>query len=412
MNDSLQVALTERGIAAQIDEVRRLLGAPDNPTLFPAHFLKSSFEKIGGRLARIAIDGRPWGVGFLFPRALTERGREYTLRLHRLDGQPALPAADVEAAVAGALGAAVVCYDPTGDVGYRPDTPSRPGLQVEEPSAADARAIRALQNAVWQPGHADGLYPEDLHSPRFRAGTSLIARRDGEPIGFLFGFFTFGGPALPAAVTRRHADAFRLESQVMAVLPAQQGGGIGRTLKLRQAEQARREGVHVVNWTFDPLLAANAVLNFTRLGAVAFHFHPNYYQVSNTLNQTPASRLNVTWLIDSQAVGDAAAAPPAGLVDLADRSDVTRLNDGPVPLDAARGAVIAIEIPADWTRLQLDPSQRDAALQWRSTTDAILSACLGVDEGQYVLTGVGRDGDRRYLVGERVDEALLQRISA
>ena len=107
---------------------------------------------------------------------------------------------------------------------------------------------------MWRPEHADALYPEDLHATAFSAGTSLIAKRDGAPIGFLFGFFTFGGPTLPRATAARHPDAFRLESQVMAVLPGQQGGGIGRLLKLRQAEIARREGVHVVNWTFDPLL--------------------------------------------------------------------------------------------------------------------------------------------------------------
>lgn len=412
MNEPIEVSVIDRGIAAHVDGVRWLLGAPDNPTLFPPHFLKSSFEKIGGRLVRIATAGGPWGAGFLFPRGLTDRGREYTLRLHRFASAETLPCDAVERAVAQAIGAGVVCYDPsTPDVGYREEAAAQPGLQVDVPSAADARAIRNLQQAVWKPDHADGLYPADLHSPRFRAGTSLIAKRDGEPIGFLFGFFTFGGPPLPDAITRRHADEFRLESQVMAVLPSQQGGGIGRTLKLRQAAQARQEGVRIVNWTFDPLLVANAVLNLTRLRAVAFHFHPNYYQVSNTLNQTPASRLNVTWLIESRAVQDAAAAAPAGLTELAGRADVTRLNDGPEPRAAAAGPLIAIEIPGDWTRMQLDPAQRADALRWRTTTDTILGECVGPGEGQYALTGVGRDGDRRFLIGERVDAAFLARIA-
>jgi predicted GNAT superfamily acetyltransferase len=414
MDESIQVAVVDRGIATHIDGVRQLLGAPNNPTLFPAHFLKASFEKIGGLLVRIATPAGPWGVGFLFPRAMTaDGGRQFTLRLHRLRADARLPLEAVERVVSQTVGAAVVGYDPeSSDVCFRPDTPPGPGLSVNEPSAADARAIRDLQQQVWQPDSADGLYPEDLHAPAFRAGTSLIAKRDGVPIGFLFGFFTFGGPVLPRLVAARHADAFRLESQVMAVLPTQQGGGIGRLLKLRQAEVARREGVTIVNWTFDPLLVPNAVLNLTRLRAVAFHFHRNYYQFANDLNQTPASRLNVTWLLDSTAVREAAATTATALVDLAEATDIVRLNAGPDVVAHAEGrSRIAIEVPGDWTTLQLDPSRRADALRWRATTDTILSGHLGTEEGQYVLTGVGRDGDRRFLIGERIDDALLARIA-
>ena len=49
MSESIDVAVIDRGIDTHVDGVRWLLGAPDNPTLFPAHFLKASFEKIGGR---------------------------------------------------------------------------------------------------------------------------------------------------------------------------------------------------------------------------------------------------------------------------------------------------------------------------------------------------------------------------
>ena len=409
----LSVSVIDRGIGTQIDGVRWLLGAPDNPTLFPAHFLKASFEKIGGLLVRIATPAGLWGVGFLFPRALTADGRQFTLRLHCLRRDLPLAPDAIERAVSSAIGAAVVVYDPASpEVGFRPDTPPARGLQVNEPSAADARAIRELQNQVWQPGSADGLYPEDLHSTGFRAGTSLIAKRDGAPIGFLFGFFTFGGPALPRAIAERHADAFRLESQVMAVLSTQQGGGIGRLLKLRQAEVARREGVTVVNWTFDPLLVPNAVLNLTRLRAIAFHFHRHYYQFSNDLNQTPASRLNVTWLLDTTTVREAERVASAPLLELAEAPDIARLNDGPEIVAVADGRRrIAIEIPGDWAMLQLDPAQRATALRWRATTDEILSAHLGTEDGQYALTGVGREGDRRYLIGERIDAALLARIA-
>jgi hypothetical protein len=91
---------------------------------------------------------------------------------------------------------------------------------------------------------------------------------------------------------------------------------------------------------------------------------------------------------------------------------VVRLNAGAERVASPDGrSSIAIEIPADWTSLQLDPARRASALRWRATTDAILSEHLGPGDGQYVLTGVGVDGDRRYLLGERIDDPLLDRLA-
>ncbi|MCC6705642.1 MAG: GNAT family N-acetyltransferase, partial [Thermomicrobiales bacterium] len=36
--------------ADEVDAIRSVLGAPDNPALFPPHFLKSTFPEIGGGL--------------------------------------------------------------------------------------------------------------------------------------------------------------------------------------------------------------------------------------------------------------------------------------------------------------------------------------------------------------------------
>ncbi len=52
----------------EVDHLRALLGAPHNPALLPAHFLKVTLARIGGRALRFEQDGRFVGVGFLFPR--------------------------------------------------------------------------------------------------------------------------------------------------------------------------------------------------------------------------------------------------------------------------------------------------------------------------------------------------------
>jgi predicted GNAT superfamily acetyltransferase len=410
MSSSLEITVIDEAFGDQIDALRTELGAPDNPTLFPAHFLKAAFPRLGGKVVRLGTPRGAWGVGFLFPRELRGDARQFTLRLHRLDATVGIAAEEVERAVAGRLGAGVTCYEPGSGDAWRAERPGSSGLQIGEPSAADADAIRDLQQQVWNPP-PDALYPRDLHSPAFHAGDSIVANVDGALVGFLFGFFKFGGAALPARLAERYPDAFRLESQLMAVLPSHNGKGIARSLKLRQAERARAAGIHVVNWTFDPLQFVNASLNLTRLGAVAFDFYSNHYQFSNDLAQTPASRISVTWLIEAAHVVNAASASAARALDLAGRSDIVRLNAGPVRTTSPGDSrVIAIEIPADWTRLQQDRARRALALEWRSTTDAILGEHLGPGDGHYALTGTGRDGDRRYLIGERVDETLLARL--
>lgn len=409
----LRIDLLEEATAAAIDALRAQLGAPDNPSLFPAHFLKATFLKIGGRIVRLSTPEGSLGVGFLFPRALSERGRHYTLRLHRLDPHTSHSTWTLDVitrAVATRIGAEVTAHDVAAPASFRPATPSSEGLTIAEPSAHDAIAIRALQQQIWN-ARADDLYPSDLHSLEFAAGTSLIAKVDGQPAGFLFGFFEFDGPPLPARLAARHPAAFRLESQLMAVLPAHGGKGIGKALKLRQAELARRRHVHVVNWTFDPLQFVNASLNLRQLGGVVFHFHGHYYQFANDLNRTPASRVNLTWLIDAAATRTAPARRTARATALSERPDIVRLNAGAERIAAAGGAqFIAIEVPGNWTALQRDAAQRELALRWRETTDALLGEYLGPDEGRYALTDVGEDSGRCYLIGERVDDILLERL--
>jgi predicted GNAT superfamily acetyltransferase len=395
--------------AAKIDDLRHLLGAPNNPTLFPGHFLKATFPKMGGRVALLHAAGELTGVGFLFPRTLRRGRREFTLRLHRTHAAFNTPADDVAAAVQTAIGAKVCSYEPTSPVAFSPLATAETGLAIGRPTAEDAETIRKLQERIWHPNSLDALYPADLHSLEFRPGSSLIAKVDTIPVGFLFGFYKFGGTALPPPLAARYPSDFCLESQLMGVLPEYRGRHVSVALKRKQAELARAEGIQIVNWTFDPLQYANAHLNFARLGAIAFNFYPNYYDFVNELNVAPASRLMVTWLIDSVRVRSDLTGPGLTEVDLLSASHVIQLNRGPDLVAMPHGARrIAIEIPESWTRLQRDASQPDLAMRWRRTTDEILGEWLGIAEGKYVLTGTGRDNARHYLIGERVDEHLLQ----
>ncbi len=70
--------------------------------------------------------------------------------------------------------------------------------------------------------------------------------------------------------------------------------------------------------------------------------------------------------------------------------------------------LIAVEIPADWTGLQ--EHSLGAARRWREVTDRLLAHYVGRQPGCYVITGVGTDQDRYFLIGEQVSDALWQHL--
>ncbi|MBW7885151.1 MAG: hypothetical protein H3C34_21465 [Caldilineaceae bacterium] len=398
---------------SELEHIGVLLGEAHNPALFPYHFLYATLTRIGGSLAIFEADGAEVGAGILFPRHMQLNGgalrRSYTLRYHAIGGaQPAL--AEIAKACEAALGGAqVIFYDPTGPLSYYPTHQEIGPVDIGRPDAQEAAATRDLQRRVW--GSPDEfLYPSDIHSAEFAAGTSLVARVDGRPAGFLFGFYKFGGGTLPADWHARFGGDFRLESQTMGVVPEHRGLRIAHLLKKIQAERAWQEGIGIINWTADPLQYPNAALNFGLLRAIAFDFVPDLYPFRNELNRVHASRFGLTWLVGSTRVRSIPlVGARAEILDLRRRTQIKRVNDGCDRADFDVDArIIAIEIPADWTDLQ----QRDLAQAqaWRILTDEIFTRYIGTGSNRYVVTGVGTDNDRRYLVAERAGAALWDRL--
>ncbi len=393
----------------EVERLRDLFGAPRNPTLFPQHFLAATFPKIGGQLVRFTQDGRLIAVGSLFPRGVQEGRRVYTLRFHPLQKGEAdtwvRPLLREVGAILG--GARIVFYDPTQPHPFERTSQTLPnGLDIGKPDEAEAKTIRRLQETIWG-AEPDALYPADLHSVGFGAGTTLVARKGGELVGFLFGFFRFKGSPLPAAWDARYGGHLRLESQLLGVLPNLRKQRVGFLLKRAQAEDARRQGIGIVNWTVDPLQFSNAVLNFGRLKALAFDFYPTHYTFRNELNHVAASRFGITWLVQTTRVRATLEEDiNATIVDLAVDTTTPRVNAGSaMPRLDADAPVIAIEVPANWTAMQRD--DLELALRWRETTDRVFAHYLGCDPGRYAVTGVGQDGDARFLLAERVTPEFL-----
>ena len=121
-----------------------------------------------------------------------------------------------------------------------------------------------------------------------------------------------------------------LHSHMTAVLPEYQNLGIGRRLKLFQRVEALKNGVPLVEWSFDPLELKNAHFNLTRLGAVVRRYIPNCYGITKSPLHAglPTDRLMAEWWLDSDRVRGILADNPSPRGDAVERVSLpTRITD-------------------------------------------------------------------------------------
>ncbi len=104
-----------------------------------------------------------------------------------------------------------------------------------------------------------------------------------------------------------------LHSHMLGVLPKYRNSGIGRKLKLEQREYARKRGVDLIEWTFDPLEIKNAFFNIERLGVVVRRYVHNQYgtTTSRLHGGLPTDRLIAEWWIRSSRAEAVLAEKPA-----------------------------------------------------------------------------------------------------
>jgi predicted GNAT superfamily acetyltransferase len=95
-------------------------------------------------------------------------------------------------------------------------------------------------------------------------------------------------------------EGLHVHSHMLAATPDRRHRGIGYALKLAQRAQALDQGIAVMRWTFDPLVARNAWLNVGKLGAIVDRFERDYYgEMTDDLNAGERSdRFMVRWELD------------------------------------------------------------------------------------------------------------------
>jgi predicted GNAT superfamily acetyltransferase len=150
-----------------------------------------------------------------------------------------------------------------------------------------------VERDVWKSADID-VVPLPLFVVASHTGGQVLGAFDGRDlVGFTL-----------AIAGWRDGKPF-LHSHMTAVLDSHQNRGVGRRLKLFQRQDALARAIHLVEWTFDPLVTKNAYFNFMRLGAVARRYLPNAYGITTSPlhGSMPTDRLVAEWHLRSSRVG-------------------------------------------------------------------------------------------------------------
>ena len=234
----------------------------------------------------------------------------------------------------------------------------------------DCRRVVQLEREVWGYTDAEDVVPPPILIVSIKRGGILLGAFDesGEMKGFVYSM---------AALRGGRPSQW---SHMLGVVKEARESGLGAQLKLAQREHALEQGVDLIEWTYDPLQAINAHLNFSKLGVVASEYEENIYgDSSSPLHRgSPTDRLVAEWHIARPHVerrianwrqpnvrdGSLAAVP---LVN-ASVSGVVWVKPGRADLSLEARRVL-VEIPIGFSDMQLgDP---DLAMAWRLHTRAI-----------------------------------------
>lgn len=233
----------------------------------------------------------------------------------------------------------------------------------------ELRQCVELQRATWGAHFEDLVPPSVLTVAQKIGGVAAGAfERDGRMAGFVFGM---------AGVRDGRIIHW---SDMLAVREGARDRGIGMQLKEYQRTAAKGSGATTMYWTYDPLVARNAHLNFNRLGVAVDEYVEDMYGASDSdLHRgLGTDRFVVAWPLDegrrSPARGVAPAAGDAGAA-IVNPDGRSMTPSELAALDAAPPATFRVEIPLDIVRVR--DAAPDEAARWRASTRQALEWALG-----------------------------------
>jgi predicted GNAT superfamily acetyltransferase len=254
----------------------------------------------------------------------------------------------------------------------------------------ELNACVELQQETWGEGFAD-VVPTAILKVAQRIGGVVVGAFDGD--GTLLGF-VFGLTGVERGKIVHWSD-------MLAVRPEARNLGLGRKLKEHQRQLVRDLGASVIYWTYDPLIARNAHLNFNRLGVRLAEYVEDMYGITDSVlhGGVPTDRLIVAWPTHDEEIDQ--------LLAEADRAHASGdCQQAPIVtpdwIIGASGAAILphhvrVEIPADAESLLLEAPAEAAVwrklvrcgLQWALAAGYSVSAFSlseSEDRGYYLMT--------------------------
>lgn len=231
----------------------------------------------------------------------------------------------------------------------------------------DMRPAVELQRIYWG-SDAESVVAGHMLYSIVNAGGHVLGAYEGERlIGVLIGLV-----ALDWDTSRPMQERLQIASKRMVVLPEYRSHGIGAKLKLAQRQEAIRQGIALVTWTFDPLLSTNAHLNIRKLRAISRRYLCDYYgnDDSSGLSRLGSSdRLLVEWRVTDPAV-TAVLDQQSSLRSWSDYAgqgvptvNAAGRNSAGLPVPATEW-----QLPANTPRLMVEiPSQYDKLLKTDSS---------------------------------------------
>jgi predicted GNAT superfamily acetyltransferase len=233
-----------------------------------------------------------------------------------------------------------------------------------------------LQHETWGADFDDFVPPSILKVAQKIGGVAAGAFDErGEMLGFVFGM---------AGVKQGRIIHW---SDMLAVRAASRDSGVGRRLKEFQRQAARASGAVTMYWTYDPLVARNAHLNFNRLGVTVDEYIEDMYGASESeLHRgLGTDRFVVAWPLDREpkVPGPLSAAERRAPV-----LDVETLHE-------RRPPSLRIEIPHDIMSVRNASPAKAAAWRQRTRRDFQWSLANG-----YTVKGFFTDpaGEHAYYV--------------
>jgi predicted GNAT superfamily acetyltransferase len=228
-----------------------------------------------------------------------------------------------------------------------------------------------LERTIWGPGY-DEVVPVPILAVSVHRGGILIGAFDSDRmIGFVY--------SLPGIKEGKPTQW----SHMAGVISEYRNAGVGMALKRLQRERTLAMGLDLVEWTYDPLQAMNAHLNFSKLGVVAREYAENIYgESSSPLHRgNPTDRFVAEWWVRKPHVerrlnagnpalrirtDEVAAAVPINRTEKS--GEWLESVDVDLSLDARR---LTVEIPTGFTDMLARAPE--LALAWRICTRAIFT---------------------------------------